>query len=62
MFFIQKMFVVTMFLFSWKALNAISLKCVSMTNQECRIRAKIINITIIKITVMDLYFILKVFK
>ena len=42
--FIKKMFVVTMSFFSCNALNAIPLKCVSMNNQECRIRPEIINI------------------
>ena len=47
--FIKKMFVVTMSLFNCNALNAIPLnaiplKCVSMNNQECRIRPEIINI------------------
>ena len=38
------MFVVTVSFFSWNALNAIPLKCISMNNQECRIRPEIINI------------------
>ena len=41
---IKKMFVVTMSFFSCNKLNAISLKCLSINNQECRIRPKIINI------------------
>ena len=42
--FIKKTFVVTMSFFSCNASNAISLKCVSINNQECRIRPEIINI------------------
>ena len=38
------MFVGTMSFFSCNALNAIPLKRVSMNNQECRIRPKIISI------------------
>ena len=30
--------------FSCKALNVIPLKCVSMINQECKVRPEIINI------------------
>ena len=33
-----------MFSFSCNALNALSLKCVSVNNQQCRIRPEIINI------------------
>ena len=39
-----KKFVVTMSFFSGNALNAISLKCFSMNNRECRIRPEILNI------------------
>ena len=42
--FIKNMFVVAMALFSCNALNAISLKYVSVNNQECRIRPQIMNI------------------
>ena len=47
--FIKKMFDVTVSFFSCDALNAIPLnviplKCVSVNNQECRIRLEIINI------------------
>ena len=47
--FIKKMLVVTMSFFSCNALNAIplnaiSLICVSMNIQECRIRPEVINI------------------
>ena len=31
-------------MFSCNVLNVISLKCVSMNNQECRIRPEIINV------------------
>ena len=41
--FIKKVFVVTMYFFSFNALNAIPLN-VSMNNQECRIRPEIINV------------------
>ena len=41
---IKKMFVVTMSFFSCNVVNAIPLKCVSMDNQECRIRPEIIYI------------------
>ena len=42
--FIRKMFVVTMYFFSYNALNAIPLKCTSMNNQEYKIRPEGINI------------------
>ena len=47
--FVKQIFVSAMTFFSCNALNAItlnaaSLKCVSMNNQECRIRPEIINI------------------
>ena len=42
--FIKKMFVVTMSFFCCNTLNAIPLKCVSVNNQECRIRPEIKNI------------------
>ena len=47
--FIKQMFVVAISFLSCNALNAIPmnsipLKCVSMNNQECRIRPEIINI------------------
>ena len=51
------MFVVTLPFFSCNALNAIPLKYVSMNNQECRIRLEIIILTVI-----NLYFILTVFR
>ena len=42
--FIKRISVVAMALFSRNALNAISLKNVSVNNQECRMRPQIINI------------------
>ena len=44
--FIKKVFVIVMTLFSFlfNALNVNSLKCVSMNNQQCKIRTKIIDI------------------
>ena len=38
------MFVVAMNFFGYNALNVNPLKCVSVNNQECRIRPDIINI------------------
>ena len=42
--FIQKVCVVTMVFSIFDPLNVDSLKCVSINNQECKRRAKIINI------------------
>ena len=42
--FIKKCFFTTMMSFSWNVLNVIALKCVSMNNQEWRIRPEIINV------------------
>ena len=42
--FIKKVFFTAMTFFSFNVLNANSLECVSMNNQECRTRTKIINI------------------
>ena len=42
--FSKKMVVVTMSFFSCNALNVIPMKCVSLNNQEYRIRPEIINI------------------
>ena len=42
--FIKKVFVAAMTFFCFNQLNVISLKCVSMNNQECKTRTKIINI------------------
>ena len=41
---IKKMFVVVMELFGCNVLNANPLKCVSMNNQEYKVRSEIINI------------------
>ena len=42
--FIKKLFVVAMTFFNFNPLNVNSLECVSMNNQECKKRTKIINI------------------
>ena len=42
--FIKKVFVVAKTFFNFNPLNVNSLECVSMNNQECRTRTKIINI------------------
>ena len=42
--FIKKVFVVAMKFFGCNLLNVNRLKCVSMNNQECKIRLQIINI------------------
>ena len=42
--------------FSWNAFSANPLDCVTMNNQECKIRSGIINVT-----VLNIYFILLVF-
>ena len=42
--FIKKVFVVAMTFFNFNPLSANSLECVSMNNQECKTRTKIINI------------------
>ena len=42
--FIKKKFVITMSFFSCNALNKILMKCVSMNNQECRVRSAILDI------------------
>ena len=41
--FIKKMFFVAMTFFSFHPSNINSLKCVSMNNQECKVRDEIIN-------------------
>ena len=41
---IKKMFVVAMELFGCNVLNANPLECVSMNNQEYKVRSEIINI------------------
>ena len=38
------MFFTAMTFFSYNALNVNSLECVSMNNQECKIRSEIINV------------------
>ena len=42
--FIKKCFFTAMTVFNWNELNAIPLKCVSMSNPECKIRLAIMNI------------------
>ena len=42
--FIKKVFVVAITFFSFNSLNVNSLECVSINNQECKTRTKIINI------------------
>ena len=42
--FFKKIFFVAMTLFSFNPSNVNSLECLSMNNQECKTRAKIINI------------------
>ena len=42
--FIKKCFFTVMTFFSYSVLNMNSLECVSMNNQECKIRSKIINV------------------
>ena len=42
--FIKKVFVVAMTFFDFSSLKVNSLDCVSVNNQECKPRAKIINI------------------
>ena len=39
------MYFTTMTCFSYNALNINSLECVSMNNQECKIRSEIINVS-----------------
>ena len=41
---IKKVFVVAMTFFGCSLLNVNPLKCVSMSNQECKIRPKIISV------------------
>ena len=41
--FIKKVFVIAMKFFSFNVLSVNSLECVSMNNEECKIRSKIIN-------------------
>ena len=42
--FIKKCFFIAMIFFSCNVLNVNSLKCVSMNNQECKIRPEIISL------------------
>ena len=42
--FVKKIFFLAMTFFSFKSSNVNSLECVSMNNQECKTRIKIINI------------------
>ena len=43
--FIKKCFFTAITFFSYNLLNINSLKCVSMNNQECKIRSEIINVS-----------------
>ena len=43
--FIKKCFFTTMTFFGYNVLNVNSLECVSMNNQECKIRSEIINVS-----------------
>ena len=42
--YIKKVFFTTITFFSYKVLNVNSLECVSMINEECKIRTEIINL------------------
>ena len=42
--FIKKVFVVAMTVFGFNLLNINSLECVSMNNQECKLRTKIMDV------------------
>ena len=42
--FIKKVFFTVMTFFSFNVLNVNSIECVSMNNQECKIRSEIINV------------------
>ena len=42
--FIKKVFVAAMTFFSFNVLSVNSLKCVSMNNQECKVREEVINV------------------
>ena len=41
--FIKKVFVVAMTFFDWNVLNTNPLKCISMNNQNCRVRPQIVD-------------------
>ena len=40
----KKNFFIAVTFFSYNVLNIISLECVSMNNQECKVRSEIINV------------------
>ena len=42
--FIKKCFFTAITFFSYNTLNVNSLECISMNNQECKIRSEIINV------------------
>ena len=42
--FVKQVFIIAITFFSYNVLNVSSLECVSMNNQECKARTKIINI------------------
>ena len=42
--FIENVFLAAVTIFSFSVLNVSSLECISMNNQECKARPKIINI------------------
>ena len=42
--FIKKVFLVAMTFFNFSGLSVISLECVSMNNEECKIRTEIIGV------------------
>ena len=42
--FIKKVFFTPVILFSFNALSVNSLECISMKNQECKIRPEVINV------------------
>ena len=42
--FIKKVFLVAMTFFNFSRLSVISLECVSMNNEECKIRTEIIGV------------------
>ena len=42
--FVKKCFFITITFFSYNALTANFLKCISMKNQKCKIRSEIINV------------------
>ena len=52
--FIKKVFFTAVTYFSCNPLSLNSLKCVSLNNQECKIRLKIIDITIINLYLFNI--------